>query len=98
MIRSELVAKLAAENPHLQQRDVERIVSTIFEEISAALASGKRVELRGFGAFAVKRRNARLARNPRTGSAVPVREKAVPIFKPGKALREMLNGAPREET
>ncbi len=91
MIKSELVAKIAAQNPHLYQRDVERIVSTIFEEISAALARGDRVELRGFGAFSVKKRAARIGRNPRTGEAVSVAEKAVPFFKTGKELRERLN-------
>ncbi len=91
MIKSELVAKIAAQNPHLYQRDVERIVSTIFEEISAALARGDRVELRGFGAFSVKKRAARIGRNPRTGEAVRVAEKAVPFFKTGKELRERLN-------
>lgn len=91
MIKSELVAKIAAQNPHLYQRDVERIVSTIFEEISAALARGDRVELRGFGAFSVKKRAARIGRNPRTGEAVSVSEKSVPFFKTGKELRERLN-------
>jgi integration host factor subunit beta len=71
---------------------VERIVSTIFDEISAALARGDRVELRGFGAFSVKQRNARLGRNPRTGDAVAVERKAVPFFKTGKQLRDRLNG------
>ena len=79
------------ENPHLYQRDVERIVTTIFDEISAALADGDRVELRGFGAFSVKRRDARIGRNPRTGEAVAVDAKRVPYFKTGKQLREKLN-------
>ena len=92
MIKSELVARLAAANPHLFQRDVERIVSTIFDEISAALARGDRVELRGFGAFSVKERPARTGRNPRTGEPVNVAEKHVPFFKTGKELRERLNG------
>ena len=91
MTRSELVTELAAANPHLTGRDVELIVSTIFDEITGALAHGKRVELRGFGAFTVKRRNARTGRNPRTGEAVPVDEKAVPFFKAGKELRERVN-------
>ncbi|MCC6304394.1 MAG: integration host factor subunit beta [Rhodobacteraceae bacterium] len=95
MIRSELIQKIADDNPHLFQRDVERIVNAIFEEITAALARGDRVELRGFGAFSVKRRDARLGRNPRTGEAVDVEEKAVPFFKTGKLLRDRLNG--REE-
>ena len=92
MIRSELVQKISDENPHLYQRDVERIVSTVFEEIIEAMASGNRVELRGFGAFSVKKRDARVGRNPRTGDSVPVEEKHVPFFKTGKALRDRLNG------
>jgi integration host factor subunit beta len=92
LTKSELILKLAALNPHLYQRDVERIVSTIFDEITAALAQGNRVELRGFGAFSVKRRDARVGRNPRTGSAVQVSEKYIPFFKTGKQLRDRLNG------
>ena len=92
MIRSELIQKIAEENPHLYQRDVERIVSTIFNEITNAMAEGNRVELRGFGAFSVKRRDARTGRNPRTGEAVQVEEKHVPFFKTGKLLRDRLNG------
>ncbi|GHU06586.1 integration host factor subunit beta [Alphaproteobacteria bacterium] len=93
MTKSELVARLAAANSHLYQRDVERIVTTVFDEISAALARGDRVELRGFGAFSVKERNARQGRNPRTGEAVDVISKIVPFFKTGKQLREKLNAA-----
>ena len=92
MIRSELIQKIADENPHLYQRDVERIVNTIFEEITNAMARGDRVELRGFGAFSVKKRDARMGRNPRTGDAVEVEEKHVPFFKTGKLLRDRLNG------
>ncbi|WP_163849041.1 integration host factor subunit beta [Pseudooceanicola aestuarii] len=92
MIRSELIQKLADENPHLYQRDVEKIVNTIFDEITQAMASGNRVELRGFGAFSVKKRDARTGRNPRTGEAVEVEEKFVPFFKTGKLLRDRLNG------
>jgi len=91
MTKSELIAELATSNPHLLARDVEIIVGTIFDEISAALSRGERVELRGFGAFTVKRRDARTGRNPRTGEAVPVDEKAVPFFKAGKELRERVN-------
>lgn len=91
MTKSQLIQKMAELNPHLYQRDVERIVSTIFDEISEALAQGNRVELRGFGAFSVKHRDARQGRNPRTGEAVQVEKKAVPFFKTGKKLREMLN-------
>ena len=91
MIKSELVARMAEANPHLFQRDVERIVSTIFEEVAAALERGDRVELRGFGAFSVKERPARVGRNPRTGEKVNVPKKYVPFFKTGKDLRERLN-------
>jgi integration host factor subunit beta len=91
MIKSELIQQIAEDNPHLYQRDVERIVSTLFEEITAALARGDRVELRGFGAFSVKQRDPRLGRNPRTGEAVPVPQKSVPFFKAGKELRERMN-------
>jgi integration host factor subunit beta len=93
MTKSQLIQRIAELNPHLYQRDVERIVSTIFDEISAALAEGDRVELRGFGAFSVKIRDARLGRNPRTGETVSVDRKAVPFFKTGKQLRDMLNTA-----
>lgn len=92
MIRSELIQKIADENTHLYQRDVERIVNTIFDEIVEAMARGDRVELRGFGAFSVKKRDARMGRNPRTGEAVEVEEKCVPFFKTGKLLRDRLNG------
>ena len=92
MIRSELIQKIADENPHLYQRDVERIVNTIFEEITNAMSRGDRVELRGFGAFSVKKRDARVGRNPRTGDPVQVEEKHVPFFKTGKLLRDRLNG------
>lgn len=91
MIKSELIQKIAEDNPHLYQRDVERIVSTVFEEITAALARGDRVELRGFGAFSVKHRDGRMGRNPRTGETVPVPAKSVPFFKTGKELRERMN-------
>lgn len=91
MIKSELVQKIADNNPHLYQRDVENIVNAILGEISDALASGNRVELRGFGAFSVKNRPARVGRNPRTGEKVNVEEKWVPFFKTGKELRERLN-------
>ena len=91
MIKSQLIQKLADENLHLFQRDVERIVSAVFEEITDALARGDRVELRGFGAFSVKERDARVGRNPRTGESVEVPEKRVPFFKTGKDLRDRMN-------
>ena len=92
MIRSELIQKITDENPHLYQRDVERIVNTIFDEVTSAMSRGDRVELRGFGAFSVKQRDARVGRNPRTGETVSVEEKHVPFFKTGKLLRDRLNG------
>ncbi len=91
MTKSELIAELSEANPHLRAGDIELIVATIFDEITDALARGSRVELRGFGAFTVKHRGARTGRNPRTGAAVPVEEKAVPFFKAGKELRERVN-------
>jgi integration host factor subunit beta len=93
MTKSELIQALAQDNPHLYHRDVERIVSTVFDEISDALARGDRVELRGFGAFSVKERAARVGRNPRTGQSVTVPEKYVPFFKSGKELRQRVNEA-----
>ncbi|MHA3914445.1 integration host factor subunit beta [Halovulum sp. GXIMD14793] len=91
MIKSELIQKIADENPHLYQRDVERIVTTFFDKIINTMAEGHRVELRGFGAFSVKHRDARTGRNPRTGASVEVEEKFVPFFKTGKLLRDRLN-------
>ncbi len=91
MIKSELVARLARAHPHLYQRDLERVVARVFSEIADALARGERVELRGFGAFSVKERGARVGRNPRTGETVQVDAKHVPFFKTGKELRERLN-------
>jgi integration host factor subunit beta len=89
--KSELIAEIALSNPHLRSADVETIVSTIFEQITLALAQGSRVELRGFGAFTIKQRDARTGRNPRTGESVQVEEKVVPFFKAGKELRERVN-------
>lgn len=91
MIKSELIAALAEENPHLTQRDVERVVNVVFERVINALEIGGRVELRGFGAFSVRSRAARAGRNPRTGASVEVRAKHVPFFKSGKELRAKLN-------
>jgi integration host factor subunit beta len=91
MTRSELIAGLAEDNPHLTMADVERIVAALFDEMTDALARGERVELRGFGAFTVKQRNARAGRNPRTGETVEVAQKSVPFFKAGKELRERIN-------
>lgn len=91
MIKSELVNTLTEKNPHLYHRDVENIVNSILDEITAAMARGDRVELRGFGAFSVKKRDARLGRNPRTGVKVAVTEKVVPQFRCGKELRQRIN-------
>ena len=93
MIKSELISKLAAENPILHRSEVERAVNTIFDRMCEALSSGSRVELRGFGAFSVRARPARSGRNPRTGDAVDVRAKWTPFFKSGKELRERLNAS-----
>jgi integration host factor subunit beta len=93
MIKSELVLKIAEQNPHLYQRDVEKIVNAILDTIADALARGDRVELRGFGAFSVKKRDARTGRNPRTGESVSITEKVVPVFKTGKEMRQRLNAS-----
>ena len=91
MIKSELIQKIAEKNSHLSHREVERLVSAIFDEITNALSAGGRVELRGFGAFSVKTRPERVGRNPRTGQKVEISEKNVPYFKTGKLLKERLN-------
>ena len=91
MIKSELIQRISQKNPHLYHRDVERIINTVFDKIVEALGEGDRVELRGFGAFSVKDRQARDGRNPRTGESVHVEAKRVPFFKTGKELRERLN-------
>ena len=91
MTRSELIARLAKNNPNLLQRDLEKVVISFFDEIMAALSRGDRVELRGFGTFSVKKRESRQGRNPRTGETVTVQEKVTPSFRMGKELREKLN-------
>lgn len=91
MTRSELVLRLAEKNPHLYIKDIEVVVETIFDEISDALSKGDRVELRGFGAFSVKKRDPRVGRNPRTGETVKVPVKYAPHFKTGKGLHDRLN-------
>ncbi len=91
MIKSELVQRIAGQNPHLYQRDVENIVNAILGEITTAMAKGDRVELRGFGAFSVKFRDARRGRNPRTGEEIKIKKAKVPKFRPGKALKEAVN-------
>ncbi len=91
MLRSELITKLAEENPDLRPEDLEKIVSIVLDEITEALARGDRIELRGFGAFSVRQRKARTGRNPRTGEAVQIKAKTVPFFRPGKELRARVN-------
>ncbi|GAO38920.1 integration host factor subunit beta [Sphingomonas changbaiensis NBRC 104936] len=91
MIRSELVQMLAEDNPGLSVKEIDRIVAIFFDEISQRLADGGRVELRGFGAFSTRARDARTGRNPRTGETVAVDAKRVPYFKPGKEMRQRLN-------
>ena len=92
MIRSEIVQHLAALNPNLTVSEVDKIVSTVFDAITNRLAQGGRVELRGFGAFTTRSRDGRTGRNPRTGVEVTVQAKRVPHFKPGKEIRQRLNG------
>jgi len=92
VIRSELLQALGRDNPDLRAEEVEQVVDIFFDEISARLAEGGRVELRGFGAFSTREREARKGRNPRTGDTVDVPAKKVPYFKPGKEMRERLNG------
>ena len=102
LIKSQLIQIITNKNVHLYQRDIERIVATIFNEIAKSLAEGKRVELRGFGAFSVQTRKARQGRNPKTGDAVMIESKSIPRFKAGKELRLKLNqknnvSTPQEE-
>jgi integration host factor subunit beta len=92
MTKSELIAALAASQPQLQPRDVELAVKELLEQMSAALASGERIEVRGFGSFSLHYRPPRTGRNPKTGETVSVPDKYVPHFKPGKELRERVNG------
>jgi integration host factor subunit beta len=95
LTRAELIAELAASSPHLRVADAELIVATIFDQITAALARGERIELRGFGTFTVKQRSARVGHNPRTREVVTVGEKAKPAFKAGKEMLRRLNGVSR---
>jgi len=91
MIKSELIKRISSQNPHLYDRDIEKVINAILDEMVEALRRGDRVELRGFGAFSVRLREARQGRNPRTGAAVAVAKKAVPLFKTGKEMRARLN-------
>ena len=96
LIKSELIKRISLKNPHLYEREIERLVSIIFNEITQSLAEGKRCEFRGMGAFSVSLRQKRVGRNPRTGESVLVEEKFIPKFKMGKELREKLNN--KDET
>ena len=91
MTRSQLIQRLAAQNPDLTDREVELLVNAIFETIAAGLARGERVELRGFGIFTVKEYAPRVGRNPRTGETVQIPAKRRPNFKSGKELRRRIN-------
>jgi integration host factor subunit beta len=91
MLKSELIGRIASQNPHLYQRDIENIVNAIFDEIVKALGRGDRVEFRDFGVFSAKIRGARKGRNPKTGAEVQVAQKVIPYFKTGKEMRARLN-------
>ena len=91
MLKSELIKRISSQNPHLYDRDIEKVVNAIFDEMVEALRRGDRVELQGFGAFSAKLRGPRQGRNPRTGVAVAVGKKAMPYFKSGKEMRARLN-------
>jgi integration host factor subunit beta len=91
VIKSELIDRISTQNPHLYRQDAEKIVNTIFSEITAAMARGDRVELRGFGVFFARFREGRTGRNPRTGALVSVESKAIPFFRSGKEMKLLLN-------
>lgn len=91
MIRLELLQALAMENPGLRAKEIELVVGVFFDEIAQRLADDGRVELRGFGTFSTRKRDARQGRNPRTGEAVHVQAKRILHFKPGKEMRARLN-------
>jgi integration host factor subunit beta len=93
VLKKELIERIAVANPHLRGRDAERTVNTILQVITAAMARGDRVELRGIGAFSVRLRQGRSGRNPKSGAEVAVPEKRFPHFRPGKPMRDRLNGA-----
>ncbi|WP_240905792.1 integration host factor subunit beta [Thiorhodococcus mannitoliphagus] len=96
MTKSELIDLLAAEQDHLAYKDVEEAVRKILERMSTALASGERIEIRGFGSFSLHYRSPRIGRNPKTGDSVALAGKYVPHFKPGKELRDRVNSAFQE--
>ena len=93
MTKSELIELLAAKNSHLNQKDVELAVKGLLEQMSQSLATGQRIEIRGFGSFSLHYRPPRIGRNPKTGDSVALAPKYVPHFKPGKELRERVNSS-----
>jgi integration host factor subunit beta len=93
MLKSELIERLASEVKDISENDIEMVIKTIFETMSQALAEHRRIEIRGFGSFAAKKRLSRTAHNPKTGVKVSVPEKWVPFFVPGKEMRERVNHA-----
>ncbi len=97
MTKSELIEKVASKQPQLSQKDVELAIKTLLEGMSQTLATGGRIEIRGFGSFSLHYRSARTGRNPKTGESVDLTGKYVPHFKPGKELRERVNGGEAEQ-
>ncbi len=91
MNKSDIIIKIAKINPELYQKDANKIVNVFFNTISSALIRNERIEIRGFGIFDVKKREARIARNPKNGEVVAVPEKNIPYFRMGKKMKERLN-------
>jgi len=91
MTKSELILKITSKNSYLYQKDVYKIIDTLFNSVTKALKDGDRVELRGFGTFTTKLRNARIGRNPKTGDPVAIPQKKMPFFKMGKSMKERIN-------
>ena len=91
MTKSELILKITSKNPYLYNKDVYKIIDTLFNCVTKALKDGDRVELRGFGTFSTKIRNARIGRNPKTGEPVAIPQKKMPFFKMGKSMKERIN-------
>ena len=91
MTKSELILKITSKNSYLYHKDVYKIIDTLFNCVTKALKDGDRVELRGFGTFSTKLRNARIGRNPKTGEPVAIPQKKMPFFKMGKSMRERIN-------
>ena len=91
MTKSELILRITSKNSYLYQKDIYKIIDTLFNSITKALKDGDRVELRGFGTFTTKLRNARIGRNPKTGDPVAIPQKKMPFFKMGKLMKERIN-------